>query len=188
MARVTVKPPEPLEIEFSDGTSKFATFNNEAFILYTYEYGPLNQAAFADMISKPYDFTAKVLHSGMMVHDRNVTLEEARNIIVSGGEDLLLEISRLMTENFLTGAEAQELDNKSVKAITSQAPPSTDQGIDNAFWETLYYSYCIKLSRPEVEFYNSTTAKVLRMLDIHTGGLTRKQPVEQVYSMRDFLK
>ena len=188
MTRVTVKPPEPLEIEFSDGTVKHAVFNNKAFIFYTYDYGPLNPVALSDMITKPYEFTAKVLHSGMKVYDQNVTLDDAKNIVIAGGESLLLEISRLITENFLSPADEEKLSRQSKKNIASQTKYTSDQGIDNKFWETLYYSYCIKLSRSEEEFFNSTTAKVLRMLELHTGNMNRQEPDVQVHSMRDFLK
>jgi hypothetical protein len=188
MGRVTVKPAEPLELDFSDGTTKLASFNNEAFIYFTDEYGPLNQDTFIEMITKPYDFTSRILHAAMKVHDQNVTIETARDIVISGGEELMLEISRLMTENFLNPDEELKINRQSINELQESAPQLVDQGIDNNFWETLYYSYCIKLSRPEEEFYKSTTAKTLRMLDIHLGGIKRKAPVEQVYSMRDFLK
>ena len=32
MAKITIKPVEPLEIEFADGTKIYAIFNNEALI------------------------------------------------------------------------------------------------------------------------------------------------------------
>jgi hypothetical protein len=51
----------------------------------------------------------------------------------------------------------------------------------------LYFSYCIRLSRPEEEFYNSSISKVSRILEIHSYGIQKREQVQQVYSMRDFL-
>jgi hypothetical protein len=52
----------------------------------------------------------------------------------------------------------------------------------------LYYAYCIKLGRSEEEFFRSTTAKVIRILEIHTEGFKKKPQTTYVNSMRDFLR
>ena len=43
MARVKISPIKPLELEFADGVIKKALFNNEAFILYTEEFGDIEK-------------------------------------------------------------------------------------------------------------------------------------------------
>lgn len=69
MARVSIKPIEPLEMEFADGTIKEALFNNEAFIIFTEEFGPIDKLIETELKEKPYDFTAKILYCGMKVMD-----------------------------------------------------------------------------------------------------------------------
>ena len=64
---------------------------------------------------------------------------------------------------------------------------SITNGIDNTFWETLYFAYCIKLGRSEEEFFNSTIGKVTRILEINMKGIEKNEDVT-VTSMRDFLK
>ena len=61
MARVSIKPIEPLELEFADGTVKKALFNNEAFIIYTDEFGAFDSNALQEMKERPYDALAKIL-------------------------------------------------------------------------------------------------------------------------------
>ena len=105
MARVLIKPIEPLELEFADGVVKEALFNNEAFIIFTEEFGDIDDLIKEELKDKPYDFAAKILYSGMKVVDRTVTKEEARAIVVGGGEELLREITRLLIDNFMITAD-----------------------------------------------------------------------------------
>lgn len=105
MARVTVKPIEPLEIEFTDGTIKEAIFNTQAFILFTEEFGPLDQVMEEELKNKPYDFASKLLYCGLKIFDRSITLDEAKSIAIAGGEPLLVEIVRLMIDNFMVTAD-----------------------------------------------------------------------------------
>lgn len=105
MARVSIRPIEPLEMEFTDGTVKEALFNNEAFIIYADEFGKFDEKTIEEMKEKPYDFTAKMLYSGMKVLDKNVTLDEAKTIVVGGGETLAIEIANLMIDNFMLVAD-----------------------------------------------------------------------------------
>ena len=67
---------------------KKALFNNEAFILYTEEFGSIDKSIQEELKDKPYDFTAKILYCGMKVLDRAVTLDEARSILIGGGGNL----------------------------------------------------------------------------------------------------
>ena len=101
MARVSIKQIEPLEMEFADGTVKEALFNNEAFILYTEEFGSIDESIETELKTKPYDFTAKILYCGMKVMDKTVTLDEAKSILVGGGTPLLETISNLLIDNFM---------------------------------------------------------------------------------------
>lgn len=105
MARVTIKPIEPLEIEFTDGTIKEAIFNTQAFILFTEEFGSLDQVMEEELKNKPYEFASKLLYCGLKIFDRTVTLDEAKSIAIAGGEPLLVEIVRLMIDNFMVSAD-----------------------------------------------------------------------------------
>lgn len=105
MARVSIKPIEPLVMEFADGTVKEALFNNEAFIIYTNEFGGFNDETMQEMKEKPYDAIAKILYCGMKVMDKTVTLDEARTIVIGGGEPLAVEICKLMVDNFMSTAD-----------------------------------------------------------------------------------
>ena len=107
MARVSVKPVEPLEIEFADGTIKTAVFDIQAFILFTEEFGPLDEVMEEELKEKPYEFASKLLYCGLKKLDRSVTLEEAQSIAISGGEPLLAEIIRLMIDNFMNSADEE---------------------------------------------------------------------------------
>ena len=105
MARITVKPIEPLEIEFADGTIKEAIFNTQAFILFTEEFGPLDTVMEEELKNKPYEFASKLLYCGLKIFDRSITLDEAKSIAIAGGEPLLVEIVRLMIDNFMVSAD-----------------------------------------------------------------------------------
>lgn len=105
MARVSIKPIEPLEMEFADGTVKEALFNNEAFIIFTDEFGSIDELMETELKDKPYDFISKILYSGMKVTDRRVTLDEAKSIVIGGGEPLMNEITNLLIDNFMATAD-----------------------------------------------------------------------------------
>lgn len=122
MARVTIKPIEPLEMEFADGTIKEALFNNEAFIIYTEEFGSIDKSIEEELKDKPYDFTAKILYCGMKVMDKTVTLDEARAILVGGGTALLEAIANLLVDNFMATADEDSKKKflKEVEKINKQ--------------------------------------------------------------------
>ena len=105
MARISIKPIEPLEMEFADGTVKEALFNNEAFVIYTDEFGKLDVEELKEMKDKPYDLVSRFLYCGMKVMDKAVTLEEARSITIGGGEALAVEIINSVTDNFMATAD-----------------------------------------------------------------------------------
>ena len=62
------------------------------------------------------------------------------------------------------------------------------------FWEYLYFIYVIKLNRPEEEFFKSTPAKVIRMIELeyqkydYLPGKTQKSATREVKSIREFLE
>ena len=116
MARVSIRPIEPLEMEFADGTIKEALFNNEAFILYTEEFGSIDDSIINELKVKPYDFTSKILYCGMKVIDRSVTLDEAKSILVGGGTALMETISNLLIDNFMSTSN-EETKKKFFKEI-----------------------------------------------------------------------
>lgn len=105
MARVSIKPIEPLELEFANGTIKEALFNSEAFIIYVDEFGKLDVETLGKLKDKPYDLVARFLYCGMKVMDKNITLEEARSITVGGGELLATEILNSVIDNFMVTAD-----------------------------------------------------------------------------------
>src|SRR5690625_5753458 len=105
MARIAIKPIEPLEMEFADGTIKKALFNNEAFIIYADEFGKIDDSTMKEIENKPYEFVSKVLYCGMKVMDKSVTLEEAETITVGGGEGLAAKIIDLVIDNFMATAD-----------------------------------------------------------------------------------
>lgn len=107
MARVSIKPIEPLELEFADGTVKEALFNNEAFVIYTDEFGKLDVEELKEMKDKPYDLVSRFLYCGMKVIDKTVTLEEARSITIGGGEPLAVEIINSVVDNFMVTADEE---------------------------------------------------------------------------------
>lgn len=116
MAKISIKPIEPLEMEFADGTIKEALFNNEAFILYTEEFGSIDESIEKELKVKPYEFASKILYCGMKVMDRSVTLDEAKSILVGGGTSLMETISNLLIDNFMTTAD-EDLKKKFLKEV-----------------------------------------------------------------------
>jgi len=107
MPKVSIKPIEPLVMEFADGTTKEALFNNEAFIIYTEEFGKLDIEELKEMKDKPYDLVARFLYCGMKVMDKTVTFEEAKAITVGGGEQLAVEIMNCVIDNFMATADEE---------------------------------------------------------------------------------
>lgn len=105
MARISIKPIEPLEMEFADGTVKKALFNNEAFIIYADEFGKIDDSTMKEIENKPYEFVSKILYCGMKVMDKGITLEEAESIAVGGGEALAVQIIGLVIDNFMIVAD-----------------------------------------------------------------------------------
>lgn len=105
MARISIRPIQPLELEFADGTIKEALFNNEAFVIYADEFGALDTESLEDLKDKPYDLVARFLYCGMKVIDKSITIEEARSITIGGGEPLATEILNSVIDNFMTVAD-----------------------------------------------------------------------------------
>ena len=105
MARISIRPIQPLELEFADGTIKEALFNNEAFVIYADEFGALDTRNLENLKDKPYDLVARFLYCGMKVIDKSITIEEARSITIGGGEPLATEILNSVIENFMITAD-----------------------------------------------------------------------------------
>lgn len=122
MARISIRPIDPLELEFADGTIKKALFNNETFVLFTEEFGALDNLIDTELKNKPYDFVAKILYCGMKVLDKTITLDEAYSITVGGGEPLAMEIMNSTVENFMLSADEdlKKKFNKEVNRITKE--------------------------------------------------------------------
>lgn len=122
MARISIKPIEPLELEFSDGTIKGALFNNEAFVLFADEFESMDDLIKTELKNKPYDFVAKILYCGMKVIDKSITLDEAYSIVIGGGEPLAMEIINSTVDNFMLVAdeESKKKFHKEVEKITKK--------------------------------------------------------------------
>lgn len=125
MARVSIKLIEPLEMIFADGTIKEALFNNEAFIIYTDEFGKLDVEKLKELKDRPYDLISRFLYCGMKVIDKSITLEEARTITIGGGEDLATEILNSVIDNFMANS-----DEESKKKFLKEAEKFTKAMMD----------------------------------------------------------
>ena len=122
MARISIRPIKPLELEFADGTIKEALFNNDTFSLFADEFGSMDQYIETEMKTKPYDFVAKILYCGMKVIDKTITLEEAYSITIGGGEPLAVEIINSTVDNFMLVADEDTKKKflKEVEILTKQ--------------------------------------------------------------------
>lgn len=122
MAKFAVKPIESLEMEFADGTVKEAIFTKEALYLFQHEFGDMEELIKTELPIKPYDFMSKVLYSGMKMADRTITLDEAKMILIGGGEEIMHEIARLLTDNFLATAteDQKEMFMEKIKETNKQ--------------------------------------------------------------------
>ena len=115
MARkVAIRPVEPLELEFSDGTVKKAWFTNASMIKLTTMYDDIN-ILMEDGKKNPYDFCSKVLHCALSIENPNMSLEECMVILIQGGEELLLEIYGAIVDNF--GLESNDEAKKKMEHI-----------------------------------------------------------------------
>ena len=43
------------------------------------------------------------------------------------------------------------------------------------------------MRRPEVEFFSSSTKKVLKLIEIYFNGMEKKTEITEVYDLHDFL-
>lgn len=122
MARFSIRPIEPIELEFTDGTIKKALFNNEAFILFAEEFGSMDKLIKTELKNKPYDFVAKILYCGMKIIDKSITLDEAYSIVIGGGEQLAVGIINSTVENFMLIAdeESKKKFHKEVEVMTKK--------------------------------------------------------------------
>lgn len=124
MARISIKPVEPLELEFANGTIKRALFNNEAYILFTEEFGDISKLTTEKEFKKnPYDLMSKILYCGLKIVHPETTLEEAEQILYRGGIQLLTEIAECTMANFqvLSNEETKKkLKSMLTKTMTKQ--------------------------------------------------------------------
>ena len=107
MARVKISNIEKLEMELSDGTIKEALFNADAIKIYGREFGNINEE---ELMNKPYDFAAKILYSGMKALDKSVTIEEAKMLLIGGGDPLMREVVNNLVDNFMFNATEEQKD------------------------------------------------------------------------------
>lgn len=98
--RIKLRPIEPLELEFQDGTVKTALFNNDCFITYEEEFGELSKNLEEKMQEAPYREISKILYCGLKAVDPNITLDEALEMTYMGGMELVMEIANSVVRNF----------------------------------------------------------------------------------------
>lgn len=111
MAKVKLTPVEPLEIEFADGTTKTAIYNNEAFAIFNEEFGSLEELALSEGQEKPYDFCSKLLYAGVKVTDKTITLDDAKAMAYMGGVELLTAIMDTVVQNITAGMDDGKKEN-----------------------------------------------------------------------------
>lgn len=118
MARIVALPIEPLEIEFADGTILTAVFDNEAFMRYSDEFGDLGDA-FEEIEENPYDIYAQILYCGLKKRHSEITLDEATRILLTNDQEMIMEIARLLIDNF--NLKTNEETGKKFRAILKKS-------------------------------------------------------------------
>jgi hypothetical protein len=113
--RIKLRPIEPLELEFQDGTVKTALFNNDCFIIYEEEFGELSKNLEEKMQEAPYREISKILYCGLKAVDPNITLDEALEMTYMGGMELVMEIANSVVRNF--DIRGNEESKKKFKAM-----------------------------------------------------------------------
>lgn len=113
--KFAIRPVQPLEFEFADGTKKEAIFTVEALMLISEEFGDLTELAKEEK-NKPYDLAAKILYCGMKILDDTVTYDEAKSILIGGGVGLLEAIFESVIETY----EGMDLDIEDIKKKAEQ--------------------------------------------------------------------
>lgn len=94
------------------------TFNNYALILLINEFGNI-QEVFAEYDKKPYDTVSILLYCGVKPNNFDFTLEEAREIVAGGGSAILEEITKAVTDSFLT-LGGNEVTKKFIEEMEKQ--------------------------------------------------------------------
>ena len=103
--RIAFKPLETITFEMKDEKRNIFkevdfVFNNFALAIITDEFGDLNQL-FKKYEKKPYDATAILLYAGAKSNNMDFTLEEAREMVASGGHIVLSEVANLVIESLM---------------------------------------------------------------------------------------
>lgn len=111
MARIKIKPVEPLELEMTDGTVKVALFNNCAFATFEDEFGSIEKLAMGEGQKAPFDFVAKLLYCGVRVTEPEFSLREAKTITLMGGADLITAVLDAVFQNVTAGMDEEKLGN-----------------------------------------------------------------------------
>lgn len=103
MPRVQIKQIEPLELNFSDGTVKRAWFTPSAMSLLLQGEGTVTENVeklIAESKENPYETLSKVLHAALTIEDPKLTLDEAKMILINGGNELVQALYIELVENF----------------------------------------------------------------------------------------
>lgn len=107
--RIAIRPVEPLEIAFSDGTIKKAWFTNASLINIATEYEDVTKLL-ESAKTNPYDAVSKILHCALQIEHPETSLEEAKYILIAGGNEILTEIYEALTQSF--GVSEEEIKKK----------------------------------------------------------------------------
>ena len=89
--KINIKPIDILELEFADGTIKKGLQRRCRFPQPNLMFFEL-ECDDEEIKKNPMLYASRLLHVGMLVHDRTVTLDECEAIVLGGGIELLNEI------------------------------------------------------------------------------------------------
>lgn len=107
--RIAVKQIEPIEFEFADGVIKRAWFTNESMINLATKYDDVTKLL-DESKTNPYEAVAKILHCALAVEHPETTLDEAKYIVISGGNNVITEIYNALTQSF--GVSEEDIKKK----------------------------------------------------------------------------
>lgn len=112
------RPIQTLSLEFEDGVTKELKFCNYTLLILDEEFEEGSLNIVINALKKPYANGSKLLYAGMKSIDENITLEDAKRIIVNIDINTLVEIIQIAYDGLYGG---QETEKKSQKEVQKQA-------------------------------------------------------------------
>lgn len=105
MARIKLQKIEPYFIETQDGRKFTAFFNNLAVINYLSEFGEL--PGVDEITDQIYTIYSRFLYCALKMKHPEITFEEAEVFVLSGGEQIMDDITALMIQNFVDNSNEE---------------------------------------------------------------------------------